>query len=222
LSLQAPSTQIARDSRERADKRATVQTTLAEGSVKLLGGDQATITLKLTANARRFLARKHTIRAQATLMVHESSTMASTARPVANYTATETVTIHEAASPSAAVLKARLLAEITPTGKAATITAILKHRGYPLAFSALTGGMVVMDWYQIPKNDVTSGAEAILVATAKTKLTHAGTGTTDVTLTAAGTRLLKASKLLKLIAEATLTPTSRYAVLAGKSFSLKR
>jgi hypothetical protein len=222
LSLQAPSTRIARDSRERADKRASVQTTLAEGSVKLRGGDQATVELKLTANARRFLARKHTIRTQATLMVHESPTAASTARPAAAYTASETVTIHETASPSAAVLKARLLAEITPTGKRATITAILKHRGYPLAFSALSGGRVVIDWYQIPKNDVTSGAQPILVATAKTTLTRAGTGTTHVTLTAAGTRLLKTSKLLKLIAEATFTPTSRYAVLASKSFSLKR
>ena len=222
LNLRAPSPGMARDSRDSADKRATVQTTLATGSVKLLGGHQAAIALKLTANARRLLARKHTIRAQAILMVHESRTTASTARPVATYTSSETVTIHETVSPSDAILKARLLSEITPTGKAATITAILKHHGYPLSFSALTGGRVVIAWYQIPKSYVTRGARPTLVATAIAALTHAGTGTTKVTLTAAGRRLLKTSKRLKLTAEGTFTPTSRYAVVASKSFSLKR
>jgi hypothetical protein len=69
---------------------------------------------------------------------------------------------------------------------------------------------------------VTRGARPILVATAKAALTHGGTGTTKVTLTAPGRRLLKTSKRLKLTAEITFAPTNRYAVLAFKSFSLKR
>jgi hypothetical protein len=121
------------------------------GAVKLLGGHQAAVALKLTASARRLLARERTIRAQATLLVHESRATVSTARPGATYTSSETVAIHETVSPSDATLKARLLAEITPTGKAATITAILKHHGYPLSASALTGGRVAIAWYQIPR-----------------------------------------------------------------------
>jgi len=44
-----------------------------------------------------------------------------------------------------------LAAALQSSGKAATITAILKAGGYPLSFSASSAGKLVLGWYYLAK-----------------------------------------------------------------------
>ncbi len=126
--------------------------------------------------------------------------------------------------PSAAQIKASLLREVTPHGKATSITALLKKQGYVLPFTALTAGRVVIDWYYSPKGAhlATGKPKPVLVAAGKATLSHARTLKITIELTANGKRLLKPAKRLKLTAQETFTPASKHAVVATKPFTLTR
>jgi hypothetical protein len=118
---------------------------------------------------------------------------------------------------SSAQLKASLAGQLTPTGKAATIAALLRSGGYAVSFKALEAGTVTIDWYQVPagaKLTKTTKAKPMLVASGKLTFAGTGTGTLKVRLTAAGRRLLKHAKRVKLEAKGTFTPTHEAPVSA--------
>jgi len=123
-----------------------------------------------------------------------------------------------------------LARQLTPTGKAARIAALLKNGGFSFAFKAPAAGKAALDWYQLPagahlaKN---AKPKPVLVATGHLSFRRAGTATMKIKLTAAGKRLLKHAQLthakrLKLTAEAIFTPTHKTPVVAVKTFTLKR
>jgi DNA-binding beta-propeller fold protein YncE len=127
-------------------------------------------------------------------------------------------------APSTAQIKASLLRQITPYGKAGKIAALLNKHGYLLSFMALTAGRVVIDWYYLPKGARLASAKPkpVVVAVGKATFSHARTLKLTIKLTASGKRLLKHSRRLKLTAKGTFTPTGKQAVVATKKFMLTR
>jgi len=129
------------------------------------------------------------------------------------------------ASVGAARIAALLGQELTPPGKAATISALLKTGGFTVTFTALAAGTAVVYWYQIPlgaRLAAKSRAKPILLATGQMTFPAAVTRKFKVELTAAGRRLLKHARSLKVTAKGTFTPAGRTPVVATKVIALKR
>jgi hypothetical protein len=153
----------------------------------------------------------------------------------ANYTASTTSCATPTAAvtvtlptPTAAQIKALLLTEMTPTGKAARTGALLKASGYRVSFTALLAGHAKVEWYYLPAGAhlVAVKPTPLLVARGSLTLSAAGTGKLTVKLTTGGRKLLKRvqtrhAHTLKLTAKAAFTPTGRPAVLARKTFTLR-
>ena len=118
---------------------------------------------------------------------------------------------------TAAQIRALLLTEITPDGKAARIRRLLRKSGYRLQFRALTAGTAKVRWYRLRK-----GRKPILVATGVHVFAAAGNATFKVRLTAAGRRMLRHAKRLRLTARGTFTPASGGPVRASRRFTLRR
>jgi hypothetical protein len=126
------------------------------------------------------------------------------------------------ASISTAQIAALLGQQLIPSGKAAKIAAMLKAGGFTRAFNALEAGRAVIDWYQVPPGaKLAKKAKPILVAAGQMTFSAAGTAKIKVKLTAAGKRLLKQAKSLKLTAKGIFTPTGKAPVVTTKVFVLK-
>ena len=67
-----------------------------------------------------------------------------------------------------------------------------------------------------------AAAKPVLVASGEVSFPAAGTGKLKLRLTAAGKRLLKKAKQLKLKAKGTFTPTGKAATVTTKTFSLNK
>jgi hypothetical protein len=118
---------------------------------------------------------------------------------------------------SRAQLKALLARQLTPSGKAATIAALLKHGGMSLSFTAPEAGRLVVQWYDVPSGaKLTKAAKAkpVLIATGKLTFSAAGTGQVKLTLTAQGKKLLKYVRRVRLEAKAGFTPRGGVVVSA--------
>jgi hypothetical protein len=113
--------------------------------------------------------------------------------------------------------------QLIPSGKAANIAALLKAGGFASAFHALVAGSAVIDWYQVPPGAKLAKAKAkpILVAAGQMTFSAPGTALIKVKLTAAGKRLLKHAKRLKLTAKGTFIPTGKAPVVTTRLFVLK-
>lgn len=127
---------------------------------------------------------------------------------------------------SAEQVKASLMNQLVPHGKTAKITALLKHGGYALSFTALEAGTVVVQWYLLPHGAVLakhgkghSKPKPILVASGKATLAGAGRSTIRLKLTAAGKRLLGHSKRLTLTARADFKSASGTNVSVTRLFT---
>jgi hypothetical protein len=164
--------------------------------------------------------------AQVRVLVTASNSTGSAAAASAS---SATVTAITPAAPTPAQIKTLLLKEITPTGKAATIAALLKAGGDTTPCKALSAGTAVVDWYYVPAGAHIAKAKpkAQLLASGRLTFTSAGTGKLKIRLTAAGKNLLKGEKsghgkLLKLTSKATFTPVGHAAIVIDKTFTPKR
>jgi alpha-tubulin suppressor-like RCC1 family protein len=128
--------------------------------------------------------------------------------------------------PTAAQIKAVLLSQLTPKGKAAKIAALLKKRSYTLSFRALSAGRALIDWYFLPKGAHVSKKrpkpKPVLFAEGKRSFAAPGTLPIVVKLTAKGTKLIKHTSSLKLTAKGSFTPLGQKAVTAVRAFKLSR
>ncbi len=124
--------------------------------------------------------------------------------------------------PSAAELKAMLLRQLKPAGKAAKIKRLLKAGGYVGSFDAPSAGTAQLDWYQLPPGAHLSARrpKPVLIAAGRVTLHSAGSARLKLALTAAGKRLLKHSRRVTLTAKATFTPPGEAAILAEERFTL--
>jgi hypothetical protein len=101
-----------------------------------------------------------------------------------------------------AQLAALLSKQLVPSGKASKIGTVLKHGGLTLAVQGLTAGTLTVQWYVLPGAKLARQVKAkpVLVATGKLTLAAAGVGTLQLHLTAAGRRLLKHARRVKVVA----------------------
>ncbi|MGC2375540.1 MAG: Ig-like domain-containing protein [Solirubrobacteraceae bacterium] len=126
---------------------------------------------------------------------------------------------------SVAQLKALLARQLVPSGKAATIPALLKHGGYSFSFAAPEAGGLTVQWYELPKGAKLAGhtkAKPVLVASGKVTFQAAGTGKLNLRLTSAGRRVLRHAKRMTLTAKGTFAPRSGAIVNVATGFTLKR
>jgi hypothetical protein len=122
---------------------------------------------------------------------------------------------------SSAQIAALLGQQLIPSGKAARITVLLKSGGLTMSFKALEAGTLVVGWYELPpgaKLAMHTTAKPVLVAYGQMTFAAAGAGTIKVKLTAAGKRLLKHAKRLKLTAKGVFTPSGGAGVGTTKGF----
>ena len=117
--------------------------------------------------------------------------------------------------PSAAQIKAQLVRQLTPHGKAFTIRALLE-RGYAFSFSPPTAGRLAISWYLVRK-----GTGPVLVA-----LGHKVFGSTRagfrITLNARGKRLLRHARRATLTSKIAFTPSHHATVSITKTLVVKR
>jgi hypothetical protein len=141
----------------------------------------------------------------------------SSASPTTGFGATPTATITSAQIVS--LLKRQLL----PSGKAATIGALLKSSGLTMPFQALGAGTVTIQWYAAPsgtKLAKSSKAKPVLVAAGKLTFSAAGTGRVRLTLTAQGRKLLRHVRQLRLEVRGGFVATGGGVVSVTKGFVL--
>ncbi len=126
-------------------------------------------------------------------------------------------------SPTASKILTILKALLPPSGKAATIDALVRAGGYAYAFKALEGGVAEIDWYQLPHGAHIAKVKPKpkLVARGRASFSTAATETLKVKLTAAGRSLLKHARRIRLTAKGTFTPTGQARVSTTLPFTLK-
>jgi hypothetical protein len=120
-------------------------------------------------------------------------------------------------------IRAILLRELVPSGKAATIGSLLKNGGYPSSLRAPSAGRMVVSWYHV-RGGIHAGGmrKSVLVATARANFLTASTRTLRLRLTREGEQLLIGAKRLRLTARFTFTTTGVRAVTASRTFTLER
>jgi hypothetical protein len=121
---------------------------------------------------------------------------------------------------SAAKIKAGLRRQIAPTGAAARIAALRKHRRYLLTFSSICAGKLAVSWTYVPKRHGTSKAKPVTVATGTASFSKPQKRKLTIKLTSRGVKLLHRSTL-SLVARGSFTPTGNPAVVATKAFTLR-
>ena len=96
---------------------------------------------------------------------------------------------------------------LTPSGPAASISAILKAGGYGQPVVMPIAGTLKVAWYYVPRGaHLASVAKPIAVAQASKTFAGPASATLNLRLTARGRTLLKMSKRLKLTAVGTFAP----------------
>jgi hypothetical protein len=131
--------------------------------------------------------------------------------------------------PTSSQLSASLSSLLAPGGSKATIKAILKAGGFTFTYKAREAGKLVIDWYQVPPGAHVPAIKKkktpkpVLVADATFRFSKAGTATIKLRLTAAGKKLLKDSKRLRLTSTVSFTPagTNSKTTSRSKTFTLK-
>jgi hypothetical protein len=124
--------------------------------------------------------------------------------------------------PTAAQIKAQLLSQITPRGKASHIGQLRKHGSYTYSrFKVSTAGKLTIRWYYLRKG--APPAKAVVVATVTVIYRAAGAITFKIKLTRAGkAQLASHPKRLGMTAKAWFSPTGSSAIVAHKSFTVTR
>lgn len=122
---------------------------------------------------------------------------------------------------SSAQLSASLSQQLAPSGKVATIGALLNHGGLSLNVKALEAGTLTVQWFSTAQGAKTAKTRSVLVAMGKVVFTGAGTGKLVLRLTVAGKRLLKGHKRVSVKAKGTFTANQQTAVTASRGFVVR-
>ena len=121
--------------------------------------------------------------------------------------------------PNAAQIRARVAKQLTPTGAAARIGAILAHGGYAFSFKPPLGGTLIVSWY------TASGGIGVipkLLARGHADFLSGRSGRIKIVLTSAGRSALTKATSLKVTAKATFTPFEGPGATASRTFTLTR
>jgi hypothetical protein len=115
-----------------------------------------------------------------------------------------------------AQMRARLRTALLPSGRASRIGALLKNGGYSFSFAAPAAGSLAITWYH------TTRGKLVSIATGAARFDSSRTTKVTIKLNAAGRRLLKRAKRVKLIAKGSFTPAGTKAVTAQRRFTITR
>jgi hypothetical protein len=127
-----------------------------------------------------------------------------------------------AMKPTAGQIKAGLLSQLKPTGKAAKIASLKSKKSYSYKFDALSAGALTVNWYFLPKGaHVSRVSKPVLVASGRSSFSARGAKTLTIKLTGRGKGLLKHASTIKLTAKGVFTPADGTPVAATNSFALK-
>jgi alpha-tubulin suppressor-like RCC1 family protein len=122
-----------------------------------------------------------------------------------------------------AELRASLHQQLGIKGSSARIASLRKHRAFTYGFTALTAGLLEIDWYYVPPGaHLARRATPVLLAAGRLRFAIAGTRKITLKLTSAGRRLLRKRKRIALTARGSFAPTGKREVTATASFVLKR
>ncbi|MCW3020389.1 MAG: BNR/Asp-box repeat containing protein [Solirubrobacterales bacterium] len=119
-----------------------------------------------------------------------------------------------------AQLTSSLSGVLTPTGKLATVKAILKAGDYVFSYRALEGGGLTINWFYTPKSAHSKTAKPVLVAAGGLKIGKAGKVSVKVMLTSAGRKQFKYSHALSLASHVAFIPTCQKTVTRTAAFTL--
>ncbi len=120
-----------------------------------------------------------------------------------------------------AALRALLTGSIAPHDSAARIRAVLRNRGYALAFDAPVAGLLKVTWW-LPARPGRSIGRPLIVATGRMRLAGTGHATLALRLTRRGRRILRNARHVKLVARGSFTPSASAPVTASAGLTLQR
>ncbi len=126
---------------------------------------------------------------------------------------------------SSTAIKLSLDRQLAPSGRAASISALLKRGGLHMSFKLPQAGTLEVQWYFVPRGAKLAGKtqdKPVLVAVGRATFKAAGTVSVAIRLTAAGKKLLRHASRLDLEARGTFAPKGAASVSASKTFVLKR
>jgi hypothetical protein len=129
------------------------------------------------------------------------------------------------ASMSAGEVALLIAGELIPRGRAARIASMLRSGVFKALFRAPEAGTARIYWYYLPragKRASNAARSPVLVASGGLTLRGAGTGSVSIRLAAAGWRMFRASRRLRLTANCIFTPAGATAVRASATFELRR
>ena len=123
-----------------------------------------------------------------------------------------------------AALTALLRSVLAPTGRAAKISALLKKGSYSLRFTAPSAGRLSISWYYLPKGARLARAapKPTLAAAGSVSYSAARAATIRISLTAAGRRMLRHARHMRLTARGAFAAPSASAVVVLRAFTLNR
>jgi hypothetical protein len=126
--------------------------------------------------------------------------------------------------PTRAQIQAALRVEITPRGRTSLIGALLRHRGFSLAFNPPTPGGVRIRWLLLPAGmrSPLSRARALLIARGQRNFPETESAPIMLRLTKAGVAMLRRRNHVQLTTEAIFTPLGSHPVTATERFTLRR
>jgi hypothetical protein len=107
---------------------------------------------------------------------------------------------------------------LIPSGKADTTSALLKHDGLTILFTAPEAGTLSVQWYAASGATTASHRKTkpLLVASGQTSFAASGRGTVRIKLTGAGKQLLRHTKRIKVAVKGVFTPKGGVAISGTK------
>jgi hypothetical protein len=107
-----------------------------------------------------------------------------------------------------------------PSGPKANLKAIRKAHGFTFVCQTLAGGKLSVTWYHRYGSGNHRATHKTKVAAGTIKMSSPGRYKLDVKLTAAGTKLFKSAKNLRLTGRATFSPIGQRPITRSRAFTL--
>jgi hypothetical protein len=182
------------------------------GDANYLGSDSGTENVVLSVSTEE--AHKHQEEATTKPPVNSGTSGSS----MGSGSGTPVATI------SRAQIAASLARQLVPSGKQAKVGALLRSGGLSMSFTALEAGTLTVQWYvqNGGKHGKHGKAKSVLVASGQVTFSGAGAERVRVRLTAAGRKLLKDDKQVKVEARGVFVATAGMAVTASRSVVVQR
>jgi alpha-tubulin suppressor-like RCC1 family protein len=127
-----------------------------------------------------------------------------------------------------ALIRSSLGMQLGMKGRQIKLKTLRKRRSYAYGFTALTPGVLRIDWYYVPPGArlargarAAQSAKPVLFASGSASFATAGSKPVTLRLTLTGRKLLRHRKRIALTALGSFTPRGKRTITATRSFSLR-